>query len=124
MSESGPIVAVVDDDAPFRHAMGGLMRASGVQVQTYASGREFLQSGHMPHVRLLLVDMQMREMSGLDLVRRLRAFGCQARVIFVTGKSDSKTHAAVLAENAVLLVKPFDPDELVAMVLAATAPAS
>jgi two-component system nitrate/nitrite response regulator NarP len=124
MTAAGLIVAVVDDDAPFRQAIGGLLRAGGFQAQTYASGLELLQRAHLPEIGLLLVDMQLKEMSGLDLVRRLRAVGCQAGVIFVTGKSDAKTQAAIQDENAGLLIKPFDPDELVAMVQAAAASAS
>ena len=124
MIEAASVVAVVDDDAPFRQAIGGLMRASGFQVQTYASGLELLQRARLPEIGLLLIDMQLKEMSGLDLVGHLRAAGCQARVIVVTGKSDAKTRAAIQEQNAALLIKPFDPDVLVAMVQAAVAAAA
>lgn len=120
MSDAAPVVAVVDDDAAFRKAIGGLMRMSGCRVEAYASGQEFLNCASLPNISLVLLDLQMGEISGLDLVRRLRTNGWATPVIFLTGRNDAKTLAAIEEQGALILVKPFDPDELVTMVRVAT----
>lgn len=111
-----PLIAVVDDDAPFRDAMSGLMRVSGFRVQTYASGTELLEGARLSEISLFLLDVQMPEMSGIELLRLLRARGCEKPVIFVTGTRDAKAQVAVLEDDTAVVAKPFDPDELIALV--------
>ena len=84
MLKTKTLVAVVDDDASFARALDRLLRASGFEVQTYPSGEDFLASTAFPQPDCLVLDIQLDGMSGLDLLRQLRALGNLAPIIFVT----------------------------------------
>jgi FixJ family two-component response regulator len=108
-------VAVVEDDADERTALGRVLRASGFDVKSYASAEDFLASW-APEPRYLLLDMQLEGMSGLDLLRRLRADGSTLPVIVITASDDvdSRREAEQLGCVAYLR-KPFEGRALVAL---------
>lgn len=114
-----PLIAIVDDDVSFREALVGLMRVGGYKAKAYESGPSVLDSGTLDAVDLFLLDMQMPEMSGLDLHKRIRGLGHQQPIIFLTGMRDARVKAEVIALGAAFMAKPFDPDELLATVQAA-----
>jgi FixJ family two-component response regulator len=98
------IVAIVDDDASVRRALGRLVEAAGYTVQTFASAREFLE--WLPHgdAACLLLDVHMDGMSGFDLVQRLTV-----PVIFVTAHDDALTLERIARVKAAgHLRKPID----------------
>jgi FixJ family two-component response regulator len=111
-----PLIAIVDDDVSFREALVGLMRVGGYTAKAYASGPLVLDSGALDAVSLFLLDMQMPEMSGLDLHKQIRGLGHQQPVIFLTGMRDARVKAEAIALGARFMSKPFDPDELLACV--------
>ena len=63
---SGPIVAIVDDDEAVGNAIKVLMRSIGLVAQTFSSGEEFLRSPELRRAGCLVVDFDMPRMSGLD----------------------------------------------------------
>jgi FixJ family two-component response regulator len=77
-------VGIVDDDESFARALNRLFRASGFQVQTYASAEEFLASTALPQQDCLVLDIQLGGMSGVELQRRLRELGNLVPIVFVT----------------------------------------
>lgn len=85
MSKRKTNIAVVDDDAGFARALSRLLRASGFDVETYASGEAFLVPRTLWQPDCLVLDIHLQGMSGLNLLRRIRELGSLTPVIFVTG---------------------------------------
>jgi FixJ family two-component response regulator len=108
-------VAVIEDDADERTALGRVLRASGFDVKSYASAEDFLASGTMEALCLLL-DLQLEGMSGLELLRDLRMEGSTLPVIVITASddTDSRREAEQLGCFAYLR-KPFQGRALVAL---------
>jgi FixJ family two-component response regulator len=113
-------VAVVDDDDSVRTAIQGLLKSVGLPARVYASGEEFLDSGHQHQSACLIADIRMPGMSGLDLQARLNAERCQIPTIFITAHGDQEMRLQAMRAGAVeFLSKPFDDELLVEGVRAA-----
>jgi len=113
-------VAVVDDDDSVRTAIQGLLKSVRLPARMYASGEEFLDSGHQNHTACLITDIRMPGMSGLDLQARLNADGCLIPTIFITAHGDQEMRLQAMRAGAVeFLSKPFDDELLVDSVRAA-----
>ena len=85
---SSPAVHLVDDDESFRRAMSRLLRASGVEVKAFESARAFLDSGVEDAAGCLLVDLEMPEMSGLELQAVMSRTARALPVVFMSGHGD------------------------------------
>ena len=99
-----PIIAIVDDDPSIRRSLHRLVQSAGYAVETFASGREFL--GWLPNGRAacLVLDIQMKEMSGFEVQERLAV-----PVVFITSYDDVATRARIEKSGAAgHLWKPFD----------------
>jgi FixJ family two-component response regulator len=102
--EDVPVIAIVDDDVSVRRSLHRLIRAAGYAVETFASGREFLDWLPRGHAACLVLDVHMNGMSGFDLQRRLAV-----PVIFMTSHADAHTRDRIeRAGVAGHLWKPFD----------------
>jgi len=113
-------VAVVDDDDSVRTAIQGLLKSVGLPARAYASGEEFLDSGHQHQSACLIADIRMPGMSGLDLQARLNAERCLIPTIFITAHGDQEMRLQAMRAGAVeFLSKPFDDEILVESVRAA-----
>jgi FixJ family two-component response regulator len=88
MSETTPIVHVVDDDASFLSAISRLLRASGFSVKTYSSAQEFLSQRDADTPGCVLADLQMPKMNGLDLQSALEQTPHPLPILFLTGHGD------------------------------------
>ena len=109
-----PCIAVVDDEASVRAALGRLLRLARYEVEAFASGEEFIASLAIRRPACALLDINMPVMSGLDVQSRLRAMGIQVPVVFITGSDDPSLSQKVVAEGGIrLLRKPFSNAELV-----------
>ncbi len=87
-AEGNTYVAVVDDDASVCRAMARLLRASGMHAITYASAEEFLRDEKRPAFDCLVLDIQLAELSGIDLQQRLADGGGCPPTIFITANDD------------------------------------
>jgi FixJ family two-component response regulator len=107
-------IAIVDDHEPVRRAMARLIRAnSSFQVQTYASGREFLDSLKISVPNCLIVDLRMNDMTGLEVLHRLAGMGLSIRTIVATADDESgMRHRCKLAGAVGFLAKPVMSDQL------------
>ena len=83
-----PFVFVVDDDAFMRASLSDLLRSAGLNVQTFASAREFLASPRPDGVSCLVLDVQLPGFSGLDLQQELAKLDAPIPIIFITGYGD------------------------------------
>ena len=99
MSESGPVLYVVDDDASFLTAVSRLLRAAGYAVRTVSKAEEFLaQLADTPGC--LIADLQMPGLSGLELQEALSQAGHALPVIFLTGQGDIPTTVRAMRQGA------------------------
>jgi FixJ family two-component response regulator len=109
-----PIVLVVDDDAPMRAALRRVFMAARFTVETYASGAEMLGTCDFERHAVLLLDVMMPGMTGLELQRALRERGVNLPVIFLTGSGDIPMAVEAMHDGALdFLEKPFDNAQLV-----------
>lgn len=114
------VVHVVDDDAAMRDSLAFLLEEAGLEARIYDSPTALLDAAKRLEPGCVLTDVRMPEMSGIDLIRRLRAEGISFPVIVMTGHAD-----VPLAIEAMRLgvrdfiEKPFDDDMLVSAVDAA-----
>ena len=108
-----PSIAVVDDEASVRTALGRLLRLARYGVQTFASGEEFLDSFATHRPACVLLDIHMPAMTGFDVQARLRAMHIHVPVVFITASDDLSLSEKMVAEGGIrLLRKPFSNAEL------------
>jgi FixJ family two-component response regulator len=109
------LIAVVDDDASARDAFAGLVKAFGYMVAVFESGAEFLGAAENATAACLIADMQMEQMSGLELFLALTAAGNPVPTILITAYPDEATRRRALKAGVVgFLAKPVDSEALLA----------
>jgi len=104
-------VLVVDDDPAQRKLIGRLLEHSDIELSFASSGVEALRSITHSVPALVLLDLRMPEIDGVEVLRRLRALpgGSELPVVIVTGSADRESVRATLDFGVVdFLVKPFD----------------
>lgn len=110
-------VLVVDDEAFFRHLYTELLSDAGYLVEAASSGEEALTRLRQGGVDVVLTDMVMPGLSGLDLLRESRSVENPPDVVLVTGHATMETAIQALKNGARdYLVKPFNPGELLHLV--------
>ena len=106
-------IALVDDDEPLRRALSRLIAASSFQVRTYRSGRELLNSLCAGTPACLILDVQMLEMTGLEIAQHLTDMGMRIPTIFLTARDEPSVRASCEAVGGIaFLVKPVMCDLL------------
>jgi DNA-binding NtrC family response regulator len=112
-SKGKAAVYVVDDDASIREALESLLRSAGLRVESFASAQEFLASPRADLPSCLVLDVQLRGLSGLDLQQELAKAGAQIPIIFLTGHGDIPTSVRAIKAGALeFLTKPFNDQDL------------
>ena len=110
-----PVIAIVDDNDPFRHATASFIRSLGYAVLQFASGEAFLKSNRLDDTDCLISDVQMPGMNGIELQGKLIAQGYHFPIIFVTAFPEMKARAQALASGAIgFLAKPFSDEMMIA----------
>jgi len=92
-------IAVIDDDENLCRSMSRLLRAAHFQPITYPSGEEFLADTKRPKFDCLVLDIQLKGMSGLDLSRRLSAVKDGTPAVFITAHDDPEARAKAEASD-------------------------
>ena len=113
MIEAEQVVYVIDDDTSMRSAIKRLVLAVGLNVETFSSGQEFLDS-KLPEVPgCVVLDVRLPGRSGLELQREMAEKGIQIPIIFVTGHGDIPMSVKAMKGGAVeFLTKPFRDQDL------------
>jgi len=123
MSQDRPRIAVIDDEEAVRKALGRLLHAAGLAVETFGGGREFLASlaAHRPDCAVL--DLHMPDMSGFDVLARLAQLSAGVPVIVITGHDSPGAEETALRGGAcAYLRKPFNDRLLLDTIFLAIAP--
>jgi FixJ family two-component response regulator len=102
-------IAVIDDDESLCRSMSRLLRAGHFQPVTYPSAEAFLEDTKRPKFDCLLLDIQLKGMSGLDLSRRLSAVKYDTPVIFITAHDDPEVRAQAEASDCAGYFRKTDP---------------
>ena len=113
MNNSSSIVYIVDDDEAVRDSLRWLLEANGYQVVAFDSAEKFLESYNPNSISVLIVDVRMPGMSGLELQETLVARKATIPVVFITGHGDVPMAVSTMKKGAVdFLEKPFNEAEL------------
>ena len=117
-----PLVYVVDDDDAVRNSLRALLESYQLEVEDYTSGASFFRHYTIGMPGCLLLDMNMPEMDGLEVLGHLRNdMHSDIPVVMITGQKDEPTKARLLAAGATsYFEKPMNVDELIETVLALT----
>ena len=120
--ETRPRVWIVDDDPGVRAALSRLLRATALEVETFASAQAFLDRFARERPRCVVLDLALPEFTGLDLLQLLHRRGEPVPVVFVSGTGDVASSVEAMKQGAIdFLEKPADPDALLAAVMRALA---
>lgn len=119
MPSSG-IVHIIDDDEGVRESIEFLFRSAQLEVRVYESATAFLSKASEAPGGCIVTDVRMPEVSGIDLLRRLKELKSPLPVIVMTGHGDVPLAVEAMKAGAVdFIEKPFDDDLMLAAVRAA-----
>jgi FixJ family two-component response regulator len=107
------VIEVVDDNADIRRMMSLVLKTKGLTVRTHESAEAFLAAERPAQARLLILDVRMPGMTGLELHSRLLVQGEKYPVIFMSGECQPHETTAVQASTPIaFLWKPFNTQQL------------
>ena len=115
-----PIIYVIDDDDAVRQSLEFLLKTAGITVRGFESAKAFLEI--MPQISsgCIITDVRMPEITGIELLQRVKAVNPDLPVIVITGHGDISLAVEAMKIGAVdFLEKPFDDDLLLTAVRAA-----
>src|SRR5471030_2985361 len=114
------IIYVIDDDDAVRQSLEFLLRTAGHTVRGFESAKAFLEI--LPELRsgCIITDVRMPDISGIELLRRVKEHDTDIPVIVITGHGDISLAVEAMKLGAVdFLEKPFEDDRLIGMIEAA-----
>jgi DNA-binding response OmpR family regulator len=126
-AESTPsrAILIVDDDRALRHALSALLTAAGHHIESVGDGPEALALLHKQPFDIVLLDIGLPSMSGLDVLSRLCELTAPPRVIMMTADDTSQSVLEAVRRQAYRYIrKPFPPNTIVDVVNEAIAPAA
>ncbi len=116
-AESVGVVYVVEDDEAVRDSLKWLLEASSYRVELFDSGEMFLAKFDPNAIAVLVLDVRMPGMSGLEVQEHLNARKCNIPIIFISGHGDVSMAVSTLKKGAVdFIEKPFDQAALRSLV--------
>jgi two-component system response regulator FixJ len=113
MSNVDIVVHIVDDEEAVRNSLVFLLSTSGYAARAHASATEFLRVAPSIRNGCLITDLRMPDMSGVELLRRLREAGAMLPAIVVTGHGDVQMAVEAMKNGALdFIEKPFSDEVL------------
>lgn len=114
------MIYVVDDDEAIRQSVAFLLKTNGYAVQTFSSGRAFLNAAPTLARGCVLLDIRMPDMDGMEVQRALTARGITLPIIVMTGHGDVDMAVTVMKAGAIdFIEKPFEKSVLLTAIQAA-----
>jgi DNA-binding NtrC family response regulator len=106
-------ILIVDDELVLRESLAAWLERDGHQVETAASGEEGLERLMKKRFDIMLVDIKMEGMSGLEVLRKVKDSDPDVAVVMITAFGSISTAIEAMKDGAQdYLLKPFDPNEL------------
>jgi len=114
---SSEIVCLVDDDPLVLRSTGLLLASEGFVVRQFDNGEDFIDYVASHKVPLVVLDIWMEEMTGLEVLARLCAMSPQTHVVVITGREDTAARVTAMQIGTVAyLIKPFDDEQFLEVV--------
>ena len=122
MTQTPPVVAVLDDDPQMRKALRRLLAAHGFRVEAYERGEDFLAALPSHAADCLVLDLHMPELNGFGVLAALKSCRVITPVVVITGHDEPGTAANALSLGATAyLTKPVDELALLSAIKSAIA---
>jgi two-component system response regulator FixJ len=110
---SEPVVHLIDDDEAVRSSLSFVLEMAELPARTYSSALEFLDAVDSVTSGCIVTDVRMPEMSGLELVRRLKDRKMTLPVVVITGNGDVPLAVEAMRAGVIdFIEKPFDDEVL------------
>lgn len=120
--EAERLIYIVDDDAAVRDSLSALLEAQGCTVRSFALARDFLAAAPTLRPGVVIADIRMPEMDGLELQQVLTARAFRFPLIVVTGHGDVPLAVRAMKAGAIdFIEKPFSTEAIIAGIDAAMA---
>jgi two-component system response regulator FixJ len=122
LPHSGTSIALIDDDALLRNALARLLEMTGMTVEQYESGEQFLAHAETSSTDCVVIDVQLGDMNGIEVARHLQDAEPDFPIVFITGSIDPVfEQQADEINGAAFLRKPFLRDTLIDAIMASMA---
>lgn len=110
-------IAVVDDDLRVLESLVNLLASSGYRAEGYSSAEQFLEAGGLSRTSCIITDLEMRQMSGLELLQYVKSVARSIPVVIITGKPTDDSESFYLEKGALgFFRKPVDADTLLDLI--------
>jgi DNA-binding NtrC family response regulator len=115
-----PRILIVDDEERFRNTMSRLLQIEGFETKTAGSGSDALQELQTNQYDIVILDVRMPEMTGPQVLARIKKINSEIEVIIMTGYASVDTAKEIMSLGAYdYLLKPYDTNELLEKIEAA-----
>ena len=110
-------IFLIDDDASMRKAISRILNEHGYLVEEFSSGESFLENLKERSPAVILLDMEMPRINGIEIQRRLILRGIKTPIIFVSGHSHQQQIVDSMKYGAIdFIFKPFQLDNLLLVI--------
>ena len=117
MSTEAPQVCIIDDDQSVLKSLHYLLASEGYRVRPFNKAEEFLAYAKTNQVPLVVTDVWMDQVTGLEVLARLCAISPKTKVIVMTAREDLAARATAMAIGpAAYFIKPFDDEKFLTAV--------
>lgn len=113
MTEASPVsILIVDDEIELARQLGEFLKSRHYQVFVATNGRSAIETFRVERPCVVLLDMRMPDIGGLDVLEAIRGLDASVRVIIMTGNLETDKQALACAGAYCVLAKPFDLRQL------------
>ncbi len=114
MSDSGPLILIVDDDAEIRYSLKRVLAPMGCAIEEAASGEEGIEKAKALQPGVLLMDNRMTGITGVEALQNIRALVPQSLIILMTAFGTTQTAIEAMKFGAFdYILKPFEPEKII-----------
>jgi FixJ family two-component response regulator len=113
LHEASPIIAIVDDDPSVREGLRSLLRSTGWRTESFSSAQEFLSRNRAVAPSCVILDLQLPDLNGLDLQKRMAEVDLDIPIVFLTGHGNIPASVQAMKRGAIeFLTKPVEEQDL------------
>jgi FixJ family two-component response regulator len=110
-------IFLIDDDESMRFTLKGMLEFLGYQVDAFESALEFLNTSIQVMPAVIITDMRMPGMNGVELQSELLKRGRKTPIIFISGESTLPQTISAMKQGAIeFLIKPFERDQILSAI--------